>query len=171
MGILKTKIKNVADKVFFVDDLAKLAITKFQGLSKTTNIVTSVKFISTEILDDIGVKVNAISKYDDYVKLAISKVRVDTKSGARKLKKYGYYLAGQILVELGESTVDDEIITAVIVAAVVAAASSASGPAGTVASSILTKSTLTPVLTGAFKYLDKYQIKVGGKLIERSRKL
>jgi hypothetical protein len=80
-------------------------------------------------------------------------------------------MAGQIILELGESTVDDELITAIVVAAVVAAASSTTGPAGTVASAVLTKSTLTPVLTGAFKYLDKYQIKVGGKLVEKSKKL
>jgi carboxypeptidase C (cathepsin A) len=171
MGILKTKIKNVADKVFFVDDVAKFAITKLKNLSNTTNAITNIKFVSSSILDDIGINVSSISKYDDYVKLAISKVKIDSKCGARKLKKYGYSIAGQILIELDESTVDDELITAVVIAAVVAAASSMTGPVGGLASGVLTKSTLTPVLSGAFKYLDKYQIKVGNKLVDRSKKL
>ena len=108
-----------------------------------------------------------LEEVDSKINSALLKTKVRAKKWYQSSKKYGYLIAGDVLIELGESTTDDEIITAIVVSACVAAVSSMSGPIGGVATNVVTSSTLKPILLGAFKYLDKYQVKLGKKLVEK----
>jgi len=164
----KTIIKSVTGKMFLVDDIIYSTVKAVHRTLKDIpekqieeHILPSV--LSIDILKQLDIKDCGI-KVIEFIKT----VRVRRKKFFHTAEHYGYLIAGDVLITLGSTTADDDLIIAAVVSAVVAATGSMSGPAGGIAAKLVTDKTLTPILKGAFKYLNKHQIKVGNNLKEKA---
>lgn len=129
---------------------------------------SQLRYVCLRILHDLGVPVKGLP-IDEIIEKRLSILRTKKKKWYQTFHRYGYEIAGEVLVDLGSTTSDDVIITNIVVAAVVAAIGSMSGPSGVILASALTSKTLTPLLLGAFKMLDKFQVKLGRKLIVKGK--
>lgn len=163
----KKTIRTVTGKLFILDDILEVGIKVAKRLN---NKAHSHQFVSLKIAKAVLEKLE-IDQVDDKLISYYKTIKVRTKKWYQTSKKYGYLIAGDVLVTLGESTADDDIIIAVITAACVAAVGSMSGTGGALLANVVTESTLKPILEGAFKYLDKAQITVGKKLKEKSNEI
>jgi hypothetical protein len=166
----KTKIfiKNITGKVFCIDDIVYSTV---KAVHRTLNdipdkqidehivpAVLSIDLLKQLDIKDTGIKVTNIVKT----------IKVRRKKFFHTAEHYGYLIAGDVLVTLGSTEADDEIIITAVVAAVVAATGSMSGPAGSIAAKLVTDKTLRPILKGVFKCLNKHQVKIGNNFKQKA---
>lgn len=157
----KQTIRTVTGKLFMLDDVIDVGVNSINKLRQKAHSDEYIIFrTAASILDKLEIRASMVGLYGGVSKR--------TKKWYQTSKHYGYLIAGDVLVNLGESTADDEIITAVVVSACVAVVSSMSGPAGGILANVVTTNTLKPILLGAFKYLDQAQIKVGNNLKKKA---
>lgn len=152
----------------FFKDL-KEDIIEFNGkVFKPNNIISTAKtLIDKEAVEINGKAIN--------IKALAEKARANVKTKSKKsiklIEKYSLYIAGEILVETGSTTVDDDLIATAISAAIVACATCISGSAGTVLANVLTSATVTPIVKGILYKLDAPEVELGKKAINKSNSL
>lgn len=127
----------------------------------------------TKILNKVKeeiVEINGkILNIDDILKEVLKKVKIKNKKDFKTFEKFGFEAASTLLIKAGSTTKDDDIIIGVLAAAIVAGALGMSGGAGTLASSYVTTATVTPILKGAFKAINAFQLKEGEKLAQMAK--
>ena len=117
-----------------------------------------------KIENQIGFDLNNI---DDYVKNIVSKVKIRGKITRKKLKKYGYEIAGNIILQMGNSNIDDEIIITLILKGVQLGITQLPENIKVIAEKNITDDRLQPILQGAFLKLNEHQKTLGKKLIKK----
>jgi hypothetical protein len=164
----KNFIKTVSGKILTVDEIVERSVsvtkTKLGTLKETAPTDMKTMTLAKEVLQNLEYK-----NVDNKIITVYAGIKVRAKHRFETLTHYGYSIAGDVLTELGESTVDDDVIIAVVTTACVAAVSSMSGPIGGLLANVVTANTLKPILKGAFKLINQIEIKVGKNLKEKSK--
>ena len=98
-------------------------------------------------------------------------IKTKSKKSIKLIEKYSLYIAGEILIEIGSTTVDDDLIAAAISAAIVACATCMSGTAGTLLANVLTSATVTPIVKSILYKFDAPEVTLGKKFLNKSNSL
>lgn len=126
-----------------------------------------IEKIKDEVLEING----KILNIDDLLVSTLKNCGLKNKSNIKNIQKFGYAFAGSVLLKMGSTTVDDEIIAKIISAAIVAYVSGMTGGVGTVASSYLTSETVTPIVQGVLSKLNNPEKEFGESLLQKSNNL
>jgi len=159
----KNLISTVTGKICKIDDIVSNSVssvtTKLGTLKdKAPSDVVTIT-LAKEVLQNLEMK-----NVDEKIVTIYNGTKVRAKKWYQTFSHYGYLVAGDVLTELGESTKDDDIIIAIVTSACVAAVASMGGPVGGILANIVTANTLKPILKGAFKLINQYEIKLGKNL-------
>lgn len=106
-----------------------------------------------------NIVVEGVCKVDDI----IDHIKDEIVEDLPKIKKAVEKTVGKVSIALGSTTKDDEVISALLKTAIIAGLASMSS-----GSIVITSAQLDPILSVAFKEINKREIAFGNKMVAKS---